>query len=175
MKRQPLLSISRISRLWLCYAGKMRKKCVQMKLSRDYYETQINEEKEVQETWIKNRDISEEFREESRNTSRTLIQVQACRQKINITSGCLQHFYIQEELGGVSAGCCVELSAGSWLKLPAHPKRIEMSSRRPADRDEPRIFLEVYESQLFDSLLSAISDGMILEFSGGELMQSWDW
>ena len=31
--------------LWLRYARKLREKCVQMKPSRDYYETQLHHEK----------------------------------------------------------------------------------------------------------------------------------
>ena len=44
---------------WLHYARKMREKCVQMKLPRNY-ETQLNCEKDVQETWI--RALIKEFR-----------------------------------------------------------------------------------------------------------------
>ena len=41
----------------------MRENCVQMKTSRDCYETQPDDEEEVQETRIKKRALSEEFRE----------------------------------------------------------------------------------------------------------------
>ncbi len=111
----------------------MREKCVQMKLSRYYYETQLKDEKEVQNTWIKMRALGEEFREKSRNIPRTWIEVQACRHKINITSGSLQHLDIQNELGWGSDECCVETSTGSWMKLPAHPKKIKMNSRSLRD------------------------------------------
>ena len=50
------------------------------------------------------------------------------RQKTNIMSGCPQHLDIQKELGWdlVLQGT----SAGSWVRLPAYPKRDEKNSRR---------------------------------------------
>ncbi len=109
---------------------------VHKKLSRDYCQTQLNDEKEVQETRIKVRAVSEEFREDSRNIPRAWVQVQACRHKINITSGSLQHLDIEKELDWGSAECCVGTSASSYVNLSAHPKRIDVSPMRPSDRDE---------------------------------------
>ena len=56
-------------------------------------------------------------------------------QKTNIVSGCPRHLDIQKELGWdlVPQGT----SAGSWVRLLAHPKRTEMSSRRPAKGEKP--------------------------------------
>ncbi len=54
----------------------------------------------------------------------------AHHQKANIMSGCPQRPDIQKEPGWnlVLWGT----SAGSWVKLVAHPKRIEMNFRTPA-------------------------------------------
>ena len=101
------------------------KKCVQMKLSRSCYETQLNQVKEVQETSI--RALSREFRVSEH--PRTWIQMQACQQKTNIMSGCPQHLGIQKEVGW-NLVLHLEMSAGSWVRLSAHSKREEMNSRR---------------------------------------------
>ncbi len=56
-------------------------------------------------------------------------------QKTNIVSGCPRHLDIQKGLGWdlVLRGT----SAGSWVRWLTHPKRIEMSSRRPAKGEKP--------------------------------------
>ncbi len=86
--------------------------------------------------------------------------------------------HIQRELRwteGVRERDFVKLKRG-WVKLPALPKKIEMSLQIGTNRTWGEENLEFFESQLFDSLVSAISDRMILELSGGELTkQSWDW
>ena len=74
----------------------------------------------MQETWI--RALSGGFN----NIPKTWIQIQACRQKANVMSGCPQH----PKKTGMRIWCFEETSAKSWVKLPAHPKREEMNSRR---------------------------------------------
>ncbi len=186
-------SHNHILQLWLRYARTMCEKCVQMKLSREYHETQPNGEKEVQETWNKMRASSEEFREESRNIPRTWIRVQACRKKINITSGCQHHPDIQKELGWESTESCVETSAGevaciskeNWDELQESERETPWSRREtgwsclhsqrelrwvPGDLQIVTNWiwgeenLKFIESLFFDSLLSANSDRMILEW-----------
>ncbi len=90
--------------------------------------------KEVQETSNSNKSLELWVCKESQNIPRTWIQVHTCQEKMNITSGCLQPLHIQKELGWRSAECCVETSAGSWVKLPALSKRIEMSPRESPAR-----------------------------------------
>ncbi len=113
------------------------------------------------------------------------------RQKTNIVSGSQRYLDIQKELGWdlVLQGT----SARSWVRLPAHPKRIEVSSRRPAKREKPPEkvvctpkenwngiqetsmkkswgLVEVWgRSQLFDLLLLLISDKMSLKTGGWEV------
>ena len=57
------------------------------------------------------------------------------RQKTNIMSGRPQRLGIQKELAWdlVLQGT----SARNWVRMPAHPKRIEVSSRRPATGEKP--------------------------------------
>ena len=111
--------------------GKHEKNVCKMKLLRDY-ETRLNHEIEVSETWIRalrreNFSVSERPKEMDSNPDH--------REKTNIVSRCPQHLDIQKELGWdlVLQGT----SAGSWVRFLAHPKRIEMSSRRPAKGEKP--------------------------------------
>ena len=120
--------------LWLRYAGTIREKCVKLEFSRYHYVTQPNDGKEVRETLSKIGALSDESRKESRNIPRAWVQIQACPQKIYITPGVSPD--IQRALGWER---CVETSThpkragprsgGSRVRLPAHAKRTEMSSR----------------------------------------------
>ncbi len=115
------------------------------------------------------------FQGEFRNISRTWIQVQACRPKINITFGCLQHLDIQKNWDE-------DLQSVVWRRLQEvgwsclHIQR-ELSW---VPGDLPIVTkwtwgeknLLLFDSQLFDSLLSPISDGINLENSRGEIRQS---
>ncbi len=96
---QILLSIFRVSQLWLRYAEITREKCLQVKLFREHYVTQPDHGKEVRKTWIRIRALREESKRESWSIPKTWVQVHACQQKINITSGCLQYPDIQNKTG----------------------------------------------------------------------------
>ena len=144
-----------IESLGLRYARKMREKCVQMRLSRNYQETQLEHEKEGQETW--NTALSREFTVSeqpedkhfnpslptedqrhvwmattSRHPKSTGMNSGDARRRLQeVGRGCL-HF--QREKRWIPGET-------DWVKLPAHPKRIEKSFRRPPSCDEPRVFL----------------------------------
>ena len=84
----------KIGSSWLRYAGKKGKKVCKIGLPRNY-ETQLNHEKEVQETWI--RALSREFRVSE--LPKEIDSNPDHRQKTNIMCRCPRRLDIQKELG----------------------------------------------------------------------------
>ena len=154
---------------WLHYASKMREKCVQIELPRNYG-AQLNQEKEVQETW--NRALNSEFRTSrwdgfkvrsptedqhhvwvsstSRHPKRTGMKSRASRRRLQ-----------EVGWGGLHVQRETKWTPGEdWVKhIQRELRRVSEGIQIVTNR-EP-FLVGVFESRLFDSLLSAISHEMI--------------
>ena len=121
-------------------------RCMQVKLSCECWRPKLILEKKVPEYWIQTRALGDEFEKESRYLPGMSVPIQGSGREIRTShrwpSTCLQRLDIQRELGWGSIELLVALGrlciqreprpkfVGGGVRLTAHPKKIEMKSRR---------------------------------------------
>ena len=173
---------------WLYYASySMREMCTR----RGYPETRLNHWKGIKETWIKS--FQQRVFRVVPGRPRVVDSSPVRHQETNIVSGGPQRPDIQKELGWNLVLWWT--SAGSWVKLLTHPKRIEMDFIRPEKgwrllekvvsdfREDQKTFMEEELKFEDDPSFSTLFSGRFLaeQFRMGgqsnirELKQRLDW